>query len=278
MGADYDMAATPGLEEGGYEYYTLAGAERLRDALAEFERRERPRLRARAAVQVSAGAVRGGVPAARALHAAGHPRLGADGDDVPDAAPGPGDRRGLADVPRRARRAGHRGAARSTSSRASIRRPRGAAGERRDAALRPLRRDPGPPGARSARGLGPRRRRLGARRPDQPQDPVPAASTPSGTSAPAPAPSPRPGSSPSRPRWSSPTTSRRRSPAGSHRRRTRASGRLLRRVRRRARQQGRGQLPRRPGAGRPQRNEPSRAYAAEKEEFGATRRARWFGR
>jgi sulfide:quinone oxidoreductase len=36
MGADYDMAATPGLEEGGYEYYTLAGAERLRDALTDF--------------------------------------------------------------------------------------------------------------------------------------------------------------------------------------------------------------------------------------------------
>ena len=37
MGADYDMAATPGFEEGGYEFYSLAGAERLRDALADFE-------------------------------------------------------------------------------------------------------------------------------------------------------------------------------------------------------------------------------------------------
>lgn len=37
MGADYDMAATPGFEAGGYEYYTVPGAERLRDALAEFE-------------------------------------------------------------------------------------------------------------------------------------------------------------------------------------------------------------------------------------------------
>jgi sulfide:quinone oxidoreductase len=36
MGADYDFAATPGFEEGGHEYYTLAGAERLRDALAGF--------------------------------------------------------------------------------------------------------------------------------------------------------------------------------------------------------------------------------------------------
>jgi sulfide:quinone oxidoreductase len=37
LGAEYDVAATPGFEEGGCEYYTLAGAERLRDALAQFE-------------------------------------------------------------------------------------------------------------------------------------------------------------------------------------------------------------------------------------------------
>jgi sulfide:quinone oxidoreductase len=37
MGADYDMPATPGLKEGGFEYYTVPGAERLRDALGEFE-------------------------------------------------------------------------------------------------------------------------------------------------------------------------------------------------------------------------------------------------
>ena len=37
MGADYDMAATPGFEVGGHEYYTLAGAERLRDVLADFD-------------------------------------------------------------------------------------------------------------------------------------------------------------------------------------------------------------------------------------------------
>jgi sulfide:quinone oxidoreductase len=37
MGADYDMDATPGLEAGGFEYYTVAGAERLRDALTEFD-------------------------------------------------------------------------------------------------------------------------------------------------------------------------------------------------------------------------------------------------
>jgi sulfide:quinone oxidoreductase len=31
------MAATPGLEAGGFEFYTVAGAERLRDALAGFD-------------------------------------------------------------------------------------------------------------------------------------------------------------------------------------------------------------------------------------------------
>ncbi len=37
LGADYDFAATPGFEQGGHEFYTLAGAERLRDALADFK-------------------------------------------------------------------------------------------------------------------------------------------------------------------------------------------------------------------------------------------------
>jgi sulfide:quinone oxidoreductase len=36
LGADYDLAATPGFMEGGFEYYSVAGAERLRDELASF--------------------------------------------------------------------------------------------------------------------------------------------------------------------------------------------------------------------------------------------------
>ena len=36
LGADYDLAATPGLAEDGYEFYSPAGAERARDALASF--------------------------------------------------------------------------------------------------------------------------------------------------------------------------------------------------------------------------------------------------
>ena len=37
LGADYDFDATPGFREGGHEYYSLAGAERLRDELAGFK-------------------------------------------------------------------------------------------------------------------------------------------------------------------------------------------------------------------------------------------------
>jgi sulfide:quinone oxidoreductase len=37
LGADYDLEATPGFAQGGFEYYSLPGAERLRDALPGFE-------------------------------------------------------------------------------------------------------------------------------------------------------------------------------------------------------------------------------------------------
>ena len=37
MGAEYDLAATPGFAEGGFEYYSLAGAERLHGALTQFD-------------------------------------------------------------------------------------------------------------------------------------------------------------------------------------------------------------------------------------------------
>jgi len=36
LGADYDVAATPGLAEDGFEFYSFAGAERARDALNGF--------------------------------------------------------------------------------------------------------------------------------------------------------------------------------------------------------------------------------------------------
>jgi sulfide:quinone oxidoreductase len=37
LGADYDFAATPGFAEGGFEYYSLEGAERMRDVLPDFD-------------------------------------------------------------------------------------------------------------------------------------------------------------------------------------------------------------------------------------------------
>jgi sulfide:quinone oxidoreductase len=37
LGADYDMGATPGFAEGGFEYYSVAGAERMRDILPDFD-------------------------------------------------------------------------------------------------------------------------------------------------------------------------------------------------------------------------------------------------
>ena len=38
LGADYDVDATPGLSEGGNEFYSLAGAERLREVLPTFSK------------------------------------------------------------------------------------------------------------------------------------------------------------------------------------------------------------------------------------------------
>jgi sulfide:quinone oxidoreductase len=37
LGADYDLAATPGFQEGGVEYYSVAGAEHMRDVLLDFD-------------------------------------------------------------------------------------------------------------------------------------------------------------------------------------------------------------------------------------------------
>src|SRR5947208_12765112 len=37
LGADYDLAATPGLAESGNEFYTVAGAEALRDVIPTFK-------------------------------------------------------------------------------------------------------------------------------------------------------------------------------------------------------------------------------------------------
>src|SRR5262245_64088328 len=36
LGADYDLAATPGIAEDGYEFYSVAGASRLREVMRAF--------------------------------------------------------------------------------------------------------------------------------------------------------------------------------------------------------------------------------------------------
>lgn len=38
LGADYDVAATPGLAEGGNEFYSVEGAQRLQDVIARFRK------------------------------------------------------------------------------------------------------------------------------------------------------------------------------------------------------------------------------------------------
>ena len=78
LGADYDMDCHAGPRR--RRIRVLHAQRRRADARRSgcLRRRKGPHLRARAAVQVSAGAVRGGVPPARALRAAGHPRVGAD--------------------------------------------------------------------------------------------------------------------------------------------------------------------------------------------------------
>ena len=65
LGADLHPEATPGLVEGGHEFYTVAGAFALRDVLADFERRPGHRRGHLDPVQVPTGAERDRAAAAR---------------------------------------------------------------------------------------------------------------------------------------------------------------------------------------------------------------------
>ena len=59
LGADYDIDATPGLAEGGNEFYSVAGAAAAgARSCPTFSRGPRDRRRLRRAVQVPAGAER----------------------------------------------------------------------------------------------------------------------------------------------------------------------------------------------------------------------------
>ena len=76
LGADYDLEATPGLAEGGNEFYSVGGAERLREVLPSFSQGRAIIGVLRSAVQVPAGAERGRVaPPRLSLVARGAPRL-----------------------------------------------------------------------------------------------------------------------------------------------------------------------------------------------------------
>ena len=172
LGADYDMAATPGFEAGGHEYYTLAGAERLRDALADFDggrvlvsvlgqpfkcppapfegsfllHEYFTQRGIRDSVQMSTT-----FPMQRPV-----PVTGAVSQMFRDGLA----ERGIEELPQ------------SPCHRHRSDHAHGTTRQRRDAALRPLRWHPGAPGARRACRFGPHGQRLGARRPGQPQDPV----------------------------------------------------------------------------------------------------------
>ena len=65
LGADYDPDATPGLVEGGNEFYSVAGAERLRFGASQLLERPRDCRCDFNALQMPAGAERGGVVIAR---------------------------------------------------------------------------------------------------------------------------------------------------------------------------------------------------------------------
>ena len=83
LGADLDPAATPGLPEGGNEFYSVAGAFALRDVLPRFERGPAIIGVCGKVVQVPAGAQRDGAAAARLPDRARTPRR--DGDHAGDA-------------------------------------------------------------------------------------------------------------------------------------------------------------------------------------------------
>ena len=73
LGADYDMDATPGLAECGSEFYSVAGAARLRDLL-HILKGPRDHWRLRGSIQVPAGAQRMRPDAARLPSQRGRPR------------------------------------------------------------------------------------------------------------------------------------------------------------------------------------------------------------
>ena len=137
-------AATPGLAEDGYEFYSPAGAERAREALAAVRRRRRRRRRARPVLQVPRGAQRDGAAGPRLPRATGPARLLDDPPGQPDAHADPDigeDVFGDHGHPRGAR---HRVLAVVDGDPARSPDPRRPPRGRTGAALRPVPRHPGP--------------------------------------------------------------------------------------------------------------------------------------
>ena len=223
LGAEYDLAATPGFQQGGFEYYSLAGAERLRDALADF-------TRGRVLISVLGHPFKcppAPFEGAFLLHDLLVKRGVRDAVDIrmtfPMAAPVPVtkevsqlflralDERGIQYAPKelvvgldpRARTA------------------RLASGG--SCAVRPVYRDPRPPRTRRGQALRACARRLGARRPDEPRDSVSWRVRAGRRCHAGTAPSPRPGYSPRPPRASSRKTSQHACATASLRRPTRAT-------------------------------------------------------
>ena len=278
MGADDDFAATLGFKAGGHEYYTLAGAERLRDALTEFEG-------GRVLVSVLGQPFKC-PPAPFEGSFLLHEHFTSQGNrdavqmatTFPMQRPVPvtGEvsqmfREGLA--ARGVEAFSKQELVTSIDPAARVAHLKSGRTMPYDLFIGiPVHRAPDPLAT-----LGTGGRRMGARRPDQPQDALPQRLRPRRRQLRPSNCSPRRGSSPSRPRWSWPTRSRRRSPAFNQRG---------------SRYEGWGICYAEFGDGLVSkvevnflggptpvaaRNEPSLAYAAEKAEFGAIRRARWFG-
>ena len=144
LGADLDPGATPGLLEGGHEFYTEAGAFALREVLAEFDGGRvvvgvtRPPFKCPPAPSETALLVHellGEQGRARAVR-------GVAGDAVAGADPAVTGR--IAGVAGGVRRARHRLGAEQRRARARSRPSGGAARRRHRAALRPLPRHPRP--------------------------------------------------------------------------------------------------------------------------------------
>ena len=146
LGADYDLTATPGFEADGYEYYSVAGAERLGEVLNSF-----PGGRVLIAIlgvplQMPASTVRGRSAAARLSAQSKRPRRHPDRCDQPDGVADPGFAGDLGGHREGTSGARHRLHARPAGAWAESAHAPGPAEDRRDS-VRLVHRCPGAPGA-----------------------------------------------------------------------------------------------------------------------------------